>query len=136
MSGYILVVDDDDALRFALRNHLEDLGYEVDEAPDGAKALRMIAHKKPDLVMLDVLMSPVSGWDVLETLHSSPDTSDIRVLLLTALGRNRDEAYGWQLGCDWYQVKDKPLRFDDLGLIIERLLAIDPQQEGPSREEQ
>lgn len=125
----ILVVDDEAAIRCALRSFLESQGYEVREAQNGVEALREIARKKPDLVILDVLMSPISGWEVLQLLHSNPETADIRVLVLTALGLERDEALGWHLGCDWYEVKKKPMEFEDLGLIVQRLLAIDPEQE-------
>jgi len=126
MPPYILVVDDDDGMRYALFDHFRSLGYEVAQVPDGADALRSIAHRKPDLVLLDVMMDKVSGWEVLEILQSSEKTSDIRVIVLTALGQDRDEADGWILGCDWYEVKEKPLQFDDLSLVVERLLAIDP----------
>lgn len=126
MPPYILVVDDDEGMRYALANHFEGLGYEVAHVPDGADALRSIAHRKPDLILLDVMMTTVSGWEVLEILQSSGKTSDIRVIVLTALGQDRDEAYGWILGCDWYEVKEKPLQFDDLALVVERMLAIDP----------
>ena len=129
MSEYILIVDDEEAMRYALRTHLETLGYEVAEAINGLEALKAIAKRHPDLVILDIIMRPVSGWEVLKLLHDNPETRDIRVLMLTALGNTREEAYGWHLGCDWYEVKEKPLRFEDLGLVVERLLAIDPQEE-------
>ena len=129
MSHYILVVDDDKAMRYALRNHLEGLGYEVSEAVNGLEALKSIAARTPDLMVLDVMMTPVSGWDVLKALYDSPATRGLRVLMLTGLGDPRQEAYGWLLGCDWYQVKEKPLRFDDLGLVVKRLLAVDPDLE-------
>ena len=129
MSAYILVVDDESAMRLAVRRYLEDMGYEVDEASDGVEALRAISRRKPDLVILDVLMSPLSGWEVLKLLSENPQTHNIRVVVLTALGLDRDEALGWHLGCDWYEIKRKPLQFEDLGLVIERLMAIDPDEE-------
>jgi len=125
----ILVVDDEAGIRCAVSSFLASQGHEVRQAQNGVEALRQIAHKKPDLVILDVLMSPISGWEVLQLLHSNPETADIRVLVLTALGLDRDEALGWHLGCDWYEVKKKPLELDDLGLIVQRLVAIDPEQE-------
>ncbi len=129
MCQYILVVDDDEAMCYALSSHLEGLGYEVGQAYSGTQALKEVAQRLPDLILLDVVMHEMSGWEVLEILHNSERTHDIRVLILTALGDDREEAYGWYLGCDWYEVKQKPLQFDDLELIIERLLAIDPQDE-------
>jgi len=127
--GDILIVDDEPAIRCAVRTFLESQGHQVREAQDGVAALREIARHKPDLLILDVLMSPLSGWEVLQLLHTNPETSDIRVLVLTALGLDRDEALGWHLGCDWYEVKKKPMEFEDLGLIVQRLLAIDPEEE-------
>ena len=129
MSHYILVVDDEAPVRYSLRCQLEVLGYEVEEAESGPAALKAIARRKPDLMILDILMSPLSGWEVLELLRETPATRHIRVLLLTALANVRDEAQGWHRGCDWYQIKQKPLSFDDLPLIVERLLAIQPQDD-------
>lgn len=134
MGSHILVVDDEPAIRFALRGFLEGHGHEVTEAEDGVEGLRMIHLRKPDLVILDVMMTPLSGWQVLHLLHEDPETRRVRVLMFTALGEMEDTAMGWHLGCDWYQVKEKPLNFDDLGLIIERLLAIDPEEEAQSEE--
>ena len=128
MSKRILVVDDEEGIRFALRSFLEGLGYEVAEAANGLEALRAIHLAPPDLVILDVVMSPLSGWEALELLHTDASTGTIPVVLLTALGEIQHEARGWHLGCDWYQVKEKPLNFDDLALVIERLLAIDPTE--------
>jgi len=128
MSKQILVVDDEEGVRFALRTFLEDRGYEVAEARNGLEAIKTIHRAPPDLVVLDVIMSPLSGWEVLDILHTEAATATLPVLLLTALGDVQDEARGWHLGCHWYQVKQKPLNFDDLGLVIERLLAIDPEE--------
>lgn len=129
MGSFILVVDDEEAVRCAVRQCLEQRGHEVAEASDGLEALRLVSQRKPDLVVLDVVMSPISGWEVLQLLHDNPETRFVRILVLTALGQEQDEAYGWHLGCDWYQVKDKPLQLDDLGLVVDRLLAIDPHEE-------
>jgi CheY-like chemotaxis protein len=128
MKSRILVADDDDALRYSLRPFLEGLGYEVAEASDGVEALRAVHSDPPDLLILDVIMAPVSGWEVLYLLHTDERTGTLPVVLLTALAEARDEARGWFLGCDWYQVKEKPLNFDDLALVIERLLAVDQEE--------
>ncbi|NSW55500.1 MAG: response regulator [Armatimonadetes bacterium] len=129
MPAYILVVEDDEGMRHALRTYLDSLGYEVRTAVNGTEALRLIARRKPDLMILDLLMEEMSGWEVLETLRSSDATWDIRVLVLTGLSSDSHEAKGWFLGCDWYEIKKKPLQFDDIGLVVERLLAIDPHEE-------
>jgi two-component system, OmpR family, response regulator len=129
MPPYILIVDDEQPVRLALGAFLTGLGYEVGEAANGVEALHSIAARRPDLMILDVMMAPLTGWEVLRLVAGNPQTQTIRVLLLTALNREAQEAYGWHLGCDWYQVKEKPLDYGGLALIIERLLAIDPLQE-------
>lgn len=131
MSSYILVVDDEASVREVVRVFLESKGYEVDLAEDGLTALKLIAQRKPDLIVLDVMMSPITGWEVLEVLRGNPELMDIRVIMLTGLNQERAEAQCWHLGCDWYQVKRKPLQFDDFGIVIERLLAVDTIVPGP-----
>lgn len=125
MSSYIIVVDDEASVREVVKVFLEAKGYEVSVAEDGLDALRQIALRKPDLIVLDVMMSPITGWEVLEVLRGNEDLRDIRVIMLTGLNQERAEAQCWHLGCDWYQVKQKPLQFEDFGLVIDRLLAVD-----------
>lgn len=126
MSHYILVVDDDEAMRYALRGFLEMLGYEVGEASNGVDALKAISRRTPDLMVLDVMMSPLTGWEVLQVMRDNDAMRGIRVVMLTALGHSHQEAYAWHLGCDWYEIKNKPVDFEDLALVIERLLAVEP----------
>ena len=128
MSHHILIVDDESSMRYAVRAYLETSGYDVAEVSNGVDALRYISRNKPDLIMLDVMMSPMTGWEVLEVLQANPETREIRVIILTALSHEREEARGWHMGCDWYQIKSKPLQFDDLGLVVDRLLAMEPSR--------
>jgi CheY-like chemotaxis protein len=83
--GRILVVDDDALLRSSVAAVLTDEGYEVELAADGVDALAKIHANRPDVILLDVLMPRMNGKALLETLHMSPDTAGIPVLVMTAL---------------------------------------------------
>lgn len=125
----ILMVDDERDLVFAVRRCLETAGYEVLSAYDGREALELVADptSRPDLIILDVIMPPPSGWDVLQTIRADPDTESIPVVMLTSAVDDADKARGWDLGVDWYLTK--PFDPRDLLTVIERLLG-SPDQEG------
>jgi CheY-like chemotaxis protein len=83
-SRRILVVDDQSAIREILHDALSDAGAEVGTAPDGPSALASVASLRPDLILLDLSMPGMSGWQVLEALHSAADTATIPVVLQTS----------------------------------------------------
>jgi two-component system, OmpR family, response regulator MtrA len=122
MPKRILMVDDERDLVFATKLFLEAEGYEVLPAYDGHQALQLLDDpaNRPDLVILDVLMPRLSGWDVLRTIRSNEPTRHIPVVMLTAVGQDADKARGWDLGVDWYQTK--PFDPKDLLVVIERVL--------------
>lgn len=122
MGQKILLVDDERDLVFYAKLFLEEQGYEIIEAYDGRQALDVLADTKPDLVILDVAMPRLSGWDVLRIMQDDDDLKDIPVLMLTARAEDADKAKGWTLGVTWYQTK--PFELDELALVIERILAI------------
>jgi DNA-binding response OmpR family regulator len=122
MGQKILLVDDERDLVFYTKLFLEEQGYEIIEAYDGRQALDVLADTKPDLVILDVAMPRLSGWDVLRLMQDDDDLKDIPVLMLTARTEDADKAKGWTLGVTWYQTK--PFELDELALVIERILAI------------
>ncbi len=122
MGKKILLVDDERDLVFYTKLFLEGQGYEITEAYDGRQALDVLAEMKPDLVVLDVAMPRLSGWDVLRVMQDDDDLKDIPVLMLTARDEDADKAKGWTLGVTWYQTK--PFELDELALVIERILAI------------
>jgi len=123
LGAMILLVDDEPAFRLATRLYLEGKGYEVTEAEDGMAAMKLLASDPlPDGVILDINMPRVSGIDVLSFLHSTERTRNIPVVMLTARDDAETETLSWYEGCDWYQVKSKPIEYEDLGLVIERLL--------------
>ncbi len=98
----ILVVDDDKSIRTLLRRLLTTEGYVVEEAPDGATALKRIATEPPDLLLLDIMMPGQDGLDVLQALRR---TSDVPVILLTAKDDEADRVLGFRFGADDYVTK-------------------------------
>lgn len=98
----ILVVDDDEDVRALLSRYLEMEGYQVDEAADGTVAMRMVAERSPDLMLLDVMMPAPDGLDILTELRR---TSNVPIILLTGRDFLADRVLGLKLGADDYVVK-------------------------------
>lgn len=83
----VLVVDDDEAVRSAVADMLRDEGFDVSEAQDGEEALVMLRRDPlPDVVLLDLMMPRVNGWQVVETMRASPPLAKVPVMILTAFG--------------------------------------------------
>ena len=101
-SKNILIVDDDASIRSLLKQELEYSGYITDEAPDGLEALDKIKHKKYDLIILDVMMPGLSGFDVARVLKSNPDTVDIPIIILSVV---EDKETGVKIGVEKYLIK-------------------------------
>jgi DNA-binding response OmpR family regulator len=98
----VLVVDDDDDIRGLVRELLERAGNDVIEAPDGNEGLRLFYSEQPDLVILDVSMPGLEGWEVLERIR---ELSDVPVLMLTARAEELDKVRGLRAGADDYVTK-------------------------------
>ena len=113
----ILLVEDDTALASVYRSRLELEGFDVCEANNGEDALSLAVSEHPDLVLLDVMMPKISGFDVLDILLNTPETTNIRVIMLTALSQPKDKERAEQLGVDDYLVKSQVV-IDD---VIERV---------------
>ncbi len=94
----ILVVDDSEDVRLALATISEDAGYEIIEASDGSQVPGMVAKHHPDLVLLDVAMPKVNGFETLRNMKAQKETSDIPVLMVTAKGRPEDLSLARSLG--------------------------------------
>lgn len=105
MNNKILVVDDEADVRLLCKVNLEFEGYEVIDAADGDEALQMIDAEQPDLMLLDVMMPGLDGWEVLARIRSNRETSDLPVVMLTALTRAPDQLKGWSLGISEYVTK-------------------------------
>lgn len=102
-NDYILIVDDDKDTRNIIRTILLAKGYETKEAVNGREALEMIESDKPVLVLLDVMMPEVSGYDVITKLKLHPHTQDIPVIMLTAKGEDEDILKGYNdFSVDYY----------------------------------
>jgi DNA-binding response OmpR family regulator len=101
----VLVVDDDPDVCDLVTYKLEQSGFEVRRASDGDAALREVARRIPDLVLLDIMMPGISGLEVLERLRSDQATAVIPVVMLTAKAQENDVERGFQLGADDYVVK-------------------------------
>ena len=101
----IVLAEDDKILSKVIYEELIEANFEAFKAFDGIEALSMIKSKKPDLVLLDIIMPKKSGFEVLEELKSSPATRNIPVIILTMLGRDDDIKRGYKLGANDYIVK-------------------------------
>src|SRR5438132_7967933 len=122
----LLVVDDDEDIRALLRLILERGGYEVDEQPDGRAALRAFHTGRHDLVVLDVTMPDLDGWEVLDRIR---DLSEVPVLMLTARDSETDRVRGLRAGADDYVTK--PFDRDELLARVDALLRRAPRDEQP-----
>ena len=96
--GRILVVDDEVYIVHILDFSLGMEGYEVVTALDGEQALEKVAQQKPDLIVLDIMMPKLDGYETCKALKSKDETKDIPVILLSAKGRNVDQKTGFEVG--------------------------------------
>ena len=113
----ILLVEDDTALAAVYKSRLELEGFEIREVNNGEEALSAAISFKPDLVLLDAMMPKISGFDVLDILRNTPDTANIRVIMLTALSQPKDKERAESLGVDDYLVKSQVV----IGDVVERV---------------
>jgi DNA-binding response OmpR family regulator len=120
MSRSILIADDEPNIVISLEYLLQREGYSVAVARDGQEALDAIAQAPPDLVLLDVMLPRVSGFEVCQKIRENADWSGMRVLMLTAKGRDVEMSKGIALGADAYVTK--PFSTKDLLAQIRTLL--------------
>jgi two-component system alkaline phosphatase synthesis response regulator PhoP/two-component system response regulator VicR len=105
MPKKILAVDDERHIVRLVQVNLERAGYQVVTAYDGKEALEKVASEQPDLVVLDVMMPYMDGFEVLQTLRKNQNTRDLPVIMLTAKAQDADVFRGWQSGVDCYLTK-------------------------------
>ena len=122
----ILVVDDSPDVRLALATILEDAGHDVVESEDGDQVFDIAVSESPNLVLLDVMMPRVNGFDALATLKADTRTSPIPVIMVTAKGRSEDMAMARSLGAVEYITK--PWTAGDVELRVNWALAADHEQ--------
>jgi CheY-like chemotaxis protein len=119
----ILIVDDAPDFVYAMRGFLEDLGYDVVEAYDGNEALEVVQRESPELVLLDVIMPLMDGWETLSVIRGRPQWRRLPVIMLTALDEPQHIMESYDRGCTDHV--SKPVDdYDQLALIIERLLQV------------
>ena len=105
MPKKILAVDDERHIVRLVQVNLERAGYEVVTAFDGKDALEKVESENPDLVVLDVMMPYMDGFEVLQNLRKNPSTRELPVIMLTAKAQDADVFRGWQSGVDCYLTK-------------------------------
>ena len=122
----ILLVEDDEALANVYKSRLDIEGFETQWVGNGEDALAIALKFRPDLVLLDVMMPKISGFDVLDILRNTPETANIHVIMLTALSQPKDKERADTLGVDDYLVKSQVV----IGDVMERVrhhLGLPPQ---------
>jgi CheY-like chemotaxis protein len=123
----VLLVEDDNNLREIFQMRLQAEGYNTLTAGDGEEALSVAVKEKPDLIIADVMMPKLSGFEMLETLRSSPEMRDTRVIMMTALGQAEDRARGDKLAVIKYLVKSQ-VTLEDFVRVVREVLQ--PDQAG------
>lgn len=113
----ILLVEDDESLAAVYRSRLEMEGFDVNEVHNGEDALSSAVDYKPDLILLDAMMPKISGFDVLDILKNTPETMNVRIIMLTALSQQKDKDRAESLGADDYLVKSQVV----IGDVIDRV---------------
>lgn len=103
----IMLVEDDNSLREIYQARLAAEGYEVVTAKDGEEALATALKERPDLIIADIMMPKVSGFDMLDILRSTPETKNTKIMMMTALSQAEDKARAEKLGADRYLVKSQ-----------------------------
>lgn len=121
MSHRILIVDDEPNIVLSLEFLMKREGFEVAVAADGEGALAQVAAFNPDLILLDVMMPKKSGYEVCESLRADPARAAMKIVMLTAKGRDTEVAKGMALGADAYVTK--PFSNKDLVAQVRGLLA-------------
>jgi CheY-like chemotaxis protein len=117
----ILLVEDDDALASVYQTRLQAEGFEMRRVPNGEEALAAALQYHPDLILLDVMMPRVSGFDVLDILRNTPETTNVKVVMLTALSQDSDKERAMSLGVDEYLVKSQVVIADVVSRIKHHL---------------
>jgi DNA-binding response OmpR family regulator len=113
----ILLVEDDDSLANVYTTRLQAEGFDIRRVANGEDALAAALNYQPNLVLLDVMMPKVSGFDVLDILRNTPETSDLKIIMLTALSQDSDKERAESLGVDEYLVKSQVVIAD----VVDRI---------------
>jgi len=128
----ILLVEDDNNLREIFQMRLEAEGYHTVTAADGEEGLVIAMKERPDLIIADVMMPKLSGFEMVENLRSAPEMKDTKVIMMTALGQAEDQARGEKLGVVKYLVKSQVTLEDFAGVVKGVLGPGDPSAAAPA----
>jgi DNA-binding response OmpR family regulator len=117
----VLLVEDDDNLANVYQTRLEAEGFRTVRVDNGGDALQAALQSKPDLILLDVMMPKVSGFDVLDILRNTPETAKSKIIMLTALSQDADKERAKSLGVDDYLVKSQVVIADVVDRVKQHL---------------
>lgn len=123
MARKILTCDDEKHIVRLIQVNLERQGYEVITAFNGVECLEKVKEDRPDLIVLDVMMPEMTGFEVLETLKKDPETENIPVIMLTARAQDSDVLRGWQSGVECYLTK--PFNPMELIAFVKRIFSME-----------
>ena len=114
----ILIVDDDDSIRSLLHQELGEAGYLIEEAKNGKEALECVRKQRPDLIILDIMMPEMNGFDVAAVLKNDPQTMDIPIIVFSIV---QDKARGFRIGVDRYLTKPIDTNLvSEIGSLLEQ----------------
>jgi two-component system, cell cycle response regulator DivK len=116
----VLLVEDNEMLQDVVSARLELRGYQVDVVSNGAEALTYLESKQPDVVLMDMSLPFMNGWDATERIKQNEATKHIPVIALTAHALSSDRKRSFEVGCDEYETK--PIKFERLVEKINRLV--------------
>lgn len=121
MSKRILIADDEPNIVISLEFLMKHEGFEVEVANDGEAVLQAVEERTPDLILLDVMMPKITGFEVCQRIRANPRWQGVKIIMLTAKGRDTEVAKGLGLGADAYMTK--PFSTKDLVAQVKQLLS-------------
>jgi DNA-binding response OmpR family regulator len=130
----VLIVDDDPMVTRLVRINLELEDFEVVEAWDGKTAVEIIKNTPPDLLLLDIMMPQMDGWEILKKVREDPQMKNLPVVVLTAKVQDEDIARGWRMGADGYIVK--PFNPVSLADTLRQVLSTTPLEREERRSQE
>lgn len=125
----LLLVEDDNALATVYKTRMEAEGLEVQRCDNGEAALSSAIEFKPDIIILDIMMPRISGFDVLDILRNTPETANTKIVILSALNSPADIQRAKDLGVDDYLIKSQTVITDVMKRIHQHLSTIMPPQQ-------
>lgn len=127
----IMLVEDDNNLREIYEARLLAEGYEIVSAKDGEEALALAVKEKPDLIISDVMMPKISGFDMLDILRSTPETKNTKIIMMTALSQAEDKTRAESLGADKYLVKSQ-VTLEDVAKVAREIIGGETSSDTPA----